>query len=85
VPEEFAFQQVKGNRCAIELYERAPASWADIVNRVGDQFLARTRLSEYQNGGIRWCHSFHLCEYQFQRRAVAYDFFKSILNATMFT
>src|SRR5260370_25964872 len=85
VPEEFAFQQVKGNRRAIQLYERAPASWADVVNRAGDQLLTRTRLSEYQHRAIGRCHSVHLCEYGFQRRAVAYDFFKSILNTTLFT
>jgi hypothetical protein len=85
VPEKFAFQQVKGNGRAIELYERTPASWAAMVNRAGDQLLTRTGLSEYQHGGIGRCHSFHFREYGFQRGTVAYDFFKSTLNAALFT
>src|ERR1700756_5983304 len=32
VPEEFAFQQVKGNGGAIQLDKRACAAWADVVN-----------------------------------------------------
>src|ERR1700745_93469 len=83
--EEFAFQQVKRNGRAVQLYEWAPASWTDIVNRAGDQLLTRTTLSEYQHGGISGCHSFPLREDRLQLRAVAYDFFKSILNATLFT
>src|SRR5690348_14914913 len=34
--EEFAFQQVKGNRRAIEFYERASAARAEVVDRAGD-------------------------------------------------
>src|SRR5258707_3502034 len=85
VSEEFAFQQVKGNGRAIELYERTPASWADMVNRAGDQLLTPTGLSEYQHGGIVRCHSFPFREYGFQRGTAAYDFFKSTLNAALFT
>src|SRR6516225_10657845 len=36
VAEEFTFQQVKGNRRAIELYERASAACAEVVDRAGD-------------------------------------------------
>src|SRR6516164_7538876 len=36
VAEEFAFQQVKGNRRAIELYEGATAACAEVVDRAGN-------------------------------------------------
>jgi hypothetical protein len=50
--EQFAFQKVKWNSGAIELYERASTTWADIVNRPSDQFLARASFAEDQRGGI---------------------------------
>src|SRR5262249_280272 len=36
VAEELTFQQVKGNRLTIELYERASATCAEVVDRAGD-------------------------------------------------
>src|SRR4029077_19761266 len=39
MPEEFAFQQVKWNGSAIQLYEWTAASRAQIVNRAGDQLF----------------------------------------------
>ena len=41
VPEQFRFEQAGGNRGAIDFDERAFAPRAQIVDRAGDQFLAR--------------------------------------------
>ena len=46
VSEEFAFQQVKRNGGAIQLYERTSAACADVVNGAGYQLLTSTRLPE---------------------------------------
>src|SRR5271156_3197060 len=32
LPQELAFQQVEGSRRAIQLYERPPAVWTEIMN-----------------------------------------------------
>lgn len=85
VPKQFAFQQVKGNGCAIQLYERTSDACTAIVNGTGDQLLTRTRFPKDQGGGIGRCYPFHLREYELQSRAVAYDLFKQTFSLTLFT
>jgi hypothetical protein len=46
VAEELAFQEIKGNRRAVELYERVSASRAQVVNRAGYQFFTGPRFSK---------------------------------------
>src|SRR6516162_10851999 len=75
VAEEFAFQQVKGNRRAIELYERSSAALAGVMNGPGDQLLARTRLSKNQDRGISWRNDFHKLQRLFEGKAGAHHFY----------
>ncbi len=56
VPEQFALQQVLGQRAAIDADERAAAPRAEPVNRLGDQLLARARLAQQQHRGVRAGH-----------------------------
>src|SRR6516225_7148298 len=75
VAEEFAFQQVKGNRRAIELYERSSAALAGVMDGPGDQLLARTRLSKNQDRGISWRNDFHKLQRLFEGKAGAHHFY----------
>jgi hypothetical protein len=84
VSKKFAFEQVKRDGSTIQLHERAPAPWADIVNGAGDQLLTCTRLSEDQHRGIGRCDSFHLREHKVEGRAVTYDLVESVLGLTLF-
>src|SRR5262245_8640426 len=84
VPKEFALQQIKGDGSAIQLDERASAACAGIVNGTGDQLLACARLSKDEHGGRGRCYSFHLYQYGLQSTAMADDFFKSLVSATLF-
>src|SRR5215469_4456999 len=75
VAEEFAFQQVKWNRRAIELYERSSAALAGVMDVPGDQLLARTRLSKNQDRGISWRNDFHKLQRLFEGKAGAHHFY----------
>src|SRR5688572_16796929 len=71
--EEFAFEQLARNRCAIDADERAPASWASIVEGARDKFLSRSRLALDQH--CRRCrrNDSHLLDHVAKRRTVAED------------
>ena len=84
MPEQFALQKIEGNGRAIQLHEGPPTARAGIVDRVSNQFLARTRLPKDQHGGIGGRHTLHLREHNVQSRAVTDDLVKSILTATLF-
>jgi hypothetical protein len=77
VTKKLAFQQIERNGSAIQLYERTPASRAEVVNCARDQLLAGACLSLDKNGGIRRRHAFDLFKHRFQSRALAYDLFES--------
>src|SRR5580704_5571873 len=77
VAKKLTFQQIQRNRSAVQLYERAPASRTEIVNRARNQLFASACLSLDKNGGTRGRHAFDLLKHRFQRRALAYDLFKS--------
>src|SRR5215471_6681738 len=85
VSKEFALQQVEGDGSAIQLYERASAASAGVMNGSGDQLFARACLAKDQHSGIGGCHPFHFCECHFECGAVAYDLFTSAVSTTLFT
>src|SRR6266446_1365254 len=77
VTKQLAFQQIERNGGAIQLYERATAPGAEIVNRPCYQLLAGACLSLDKNGGIRRCDALDLFEYRFQSRTITYDLLES--------
>ena len=77
VTKKLTFQQIQRNGSAIQLYERTPASRAEVVNCARDQLLAGACLSLDKNGGIGWRHAFDLFKDRLQSRALAYDLFES--------
>ena len=60
VAKELAFQQIKRNRSAIQLYEWPSATRTEIVNRVSNQFFARPGFPQDKHGGISRRHALHL-------------------------
>ena len=56
VAEELAFQEVLGQRAAVDANERAAAARTEPVDRLGDQLLARARLAQQQHRGVRLGH-----------------------------
>ena len=77
VTKKLTFQQIERDSSAIQLYKRTPASRAEVVNCLRDQFLAGACLPLDKNGGIGRRHPFHLLKNLFQSRAPAYDLFES--------
>jgi len=71
VTEQFAFEQPRRYGRAIDFDQRAFVAPAQGMDRAGDQFLARARLTADQNGGIGWRHSFDLFENAFEQLACA--------------
>jgi hypothetical protein len=63
-----AYTSEKGGPRAIQLYEWASTTRAEIVNRACDQLFADAGFSLNQNGGIRRRDLFDLFERRFQRR-----------------
>ena len=76
VTEQFTLEQPRGNRRAVQGYERPVPARTQAMNGACDQFLARAGFTQNQNGGIRRSHQFHLPENSLQRSAVADDLFK---------
>ena len=77
VAKKLAFQQIQRNGSAIQLYERASAPRADVVNRARDQLLAGAGFSLDQHSGIGGRDAFDLFEHRFQSRTVADDLLES--------
>jgi hypothetical protein len=77
VAKKLAFQKIEGNSSAIQLYERASTTRAEIVNRASDEFLTGTGFSLNQNSGIGWRNLFDFLKHRFQGRALAYDLLES--------
>ena len=57
--EELAFEQVLGDRAAVDRNERFVLARAGLVDRLGDQPLAGAALAGYQNVGLARDHFFH--------------------------
>ena len=53
VAEQFALQQAFRQRAAIDADERPAAARAELMHRLGDQFLAGSRFAEQQHRGVR--------------------------------
>src|SRR6202044_512379 len=70
VPEQFAFEEPGGNRCAIQFDERIVAPPAQVVDGPGDQFFSRSRFAMDDDGGIRGRYSLHLLQHVAQRVAL---------------
>ena len=51
--EDFAFNQILRNRCAIDGNERPRFAWGDAVHRLGRQFLPRAAFAGDENGRAR--------------------------------
>src|SRR5579862_531897 len=54
VPEQFAFQEIFGNRRAVERDEGPLGARAVVVNRLGNQLFARAALAGDQNRRLQW-------------------------------
>jgi hypothetical protein len=83
--EKFAFQQIERNRSAIQLYVRASAARANIVNRARDQLFAGAGFTLEKDGRIRWRHPFDVSEDRFQSRTAAYQLLESALIVVLVT
>jgi hypothetical protein len=83
VAEEFALEQVEGNRRAIELNQGLAAAGTRVVNRVSDEFLAGASLSLNENGRVRRRDSLGLIENDSKSRAVADDLLESAHPAVL--
>ncbi len=81
VAEQLAFQQSGGNRRAVQLDEGPLAPAAQIVDRAGDQLLARAGLAQDQNRRIGRRHRRHLLQHALKGRALADDLAEILLGA----
>ena len=73
VPEELGLEQVLLQRRAVDLDERARRSVRVVVDRAGDQFLARARFAADQHRRVAARHLLHDAEHLLQRAARADD------------
>src|SRR6266498_870599 len=80
VTEQFAFEQPRRYGRAIDFDQRAFVAPAQGMDRAGDQFLARARLTADQNGGIGWRHSFDLFENAFEQLACADQLLEAVFG-----
>ncbi len=71
VAEQFAFQQVRRNGAAVDRHERAIAARRALVDRARHHFLAGTRFTQHQHGGIERGHLFDHGAQCGHRRTVA--------------
>ena len=71
--EEFALEQLFGNRGAIDRQKRLRAAVAVMINRAGDKFLAGAALTGDERGGIRRRHLADELEDLLHRLAAADD------------
>ncbi len=56
VPEELRFEQVHGNRTGVDGHKGLVRARGCGVNRLGDEFLARSAFAVDQHGRARWRH-----------------------------
>src|SRR5436305_601338 len=84
VAEEFAFQQTRRDRRAIQFNEGPVAARAEIVQGPRDQFLARARLAPDEHGRIGRRDRLDLSQDPPQRHALADDLLEVVLSADLF-
>jgi hypothetical protein len=83
VAEEFALEQVEGNRGTVELDQGLAAAGTRVVDRVSDEFLAGASLSLNENRRVRRRHALGLIENDSKSRAVADDLLESAHPAVL--
>ena len=69
VPKQLALQQALAQRPAVDPHEGAGGPVAEMVNRRRDQFLARSRFAQQQDGGVAAGHAPRGPIHFFHRRA----------------
>jgi hypothetical protein len=79
VTKKFAFHQIERDSSAVQLYERASAARADVVNRARDQFFPGPCFALDKNGGAGRSDALNFSENGFQGGTVAYDLLESAL------
>ena len=83
VAEEFRLDQAVGQRRAADLDERLLGAQRAVVDRVGDQFLARARFAADQRGGVGAGHLRDLLE-DLPHRTAAADQVREVVAFTQF-
>ena len=63
VPEEFAFEQARGNGGAVQLHEGVLMPGAEVVNGARQEFLARARFAGEEHRRVGWRHDLHLVQH----------------------
>jgi hypothetical protein len=71
MPEEFALQQICGDRGTIHFYERCIPSRTLIVNCPGNQFFSRPGFPLDQDDRIRGRHNLHSLQHRLKAGARA--------------
>jgi hypothetical protein len=67
--KQFALQQGGGYGRTIDCHKPALPAWAGVMNRSGDYFLARTRLSPDEHGTANRRHGLNVFKYSPELRA----------------
>ena len=81
VAEQFAFDQARRDRRAIQLHERALAAAGSVDGSRAPPVLCRSRFRHGSAPSNRWARRFRSAAARAQRRAVADDFIEAILAA----
>ena len=71
--KQFAFQQARGDRRAIQLHHHVIAAWAMLVNGARDDLLARSCLPQDQYGDVRRSDGFDEFQHALQANALPDD------------
>ena len=76
--EELTFEQLFGDRAAVDLDHRPSAPFASVVNGSGDQLLSGARLTQYQYAAVGRCDHLDLLEDLPEWRTRSYDVSKGV-------
>src|SRR5262250_1602260 len=74
------FKKIMRNRSAIHFYQYSACASAVVMNRTRDEFLARSRFTRDEDGGIGRGHLLDLRKECFQCRAVPFEPTEILLN-----
>src|SRR6185369_2614552 len=73
VTKKLALEEPRRNRGTVQLHERAIPAAAAVVDGPGDPFLAGSRFTKQQYGGIAWGDRFHQFQNAAQGPTLSYD------------